>query len=100
MGIARQVVALCTLAAVQNAFANVTTDNVAWSVKHAGAASSEPQCAAYSQRPIAKISDKESGPTDPTAAGLKVLGTLAAMSALSIVAHDSGPGRNPCKAGF
>ncbi|APA85615.1 hypothetical protein BJG93_09605 [Paraburkholderia sprentiae WSM5005] len=88
------VAALGVLAASLPAFANTASDNVAWSAKPVVAASVQPECTAYSGR---QINDASLKPSDPITKTLKVVGTLAAMAAVSVASKTSPVARpNPC----
>jgi len=88
------VVALGTIAASVPAFANTASDNIVWSAKPAASMSRQPECTAYTHQPIAGTSDATS---DPLAKTLKVVGTMAALAAVSVATKattTSAP--NPC----
>ncbi|WP_341312998.1 hypothetical protein WN982_16495 [Paraburkholderia sp. IMGN_8] len=89
------VVALGTIAAGVPAFANTASDNIVWSAKQPSATMiGQPECTAYTHQPIAGTSDATS---DPLAKTLKVVGTMAALAAVSVATKattTSAP--NPC----
>jgi hypothetical protein len=87
--------ALGILATSLPALANTASDNVAWSAKPAVAASVQPECTAYSGRQISATSETTA---DPLVRALKVAGTLAATSALSVATKASNAAApNPCR---
>ncbi|RAS23129.1 hypothetical protein [Paraburkholderia bryophila] len=86
-------VALGLLAASLPVLANTASDNVVWSARPVAATSAQPECTAYTGRPIAN----PDASTDPLTRTLKVAGTMAAVGAVSAATKAGGqPGPNPC----
>ncbi|NYH22308.1 hypothetical protein [Paraburkholderia bryophila] len=85
--------ALGVLAASLPALANTAADNVVWSARPVAAVGAQPECTAYTGRQIANPNDS----TDPLTKTLKVVGTMAAVGAVSAATKAGGqPGPNPC----
>jgi hypothetical protein len=79
--------ALGMRAASLPASANTASDNIAWSA--------QPGCTAYTGRQIKATGDTTS---DPLVKALKVAGTLAATSALTVATKaGSAAAPNPCR---
>ncbi|PQV52526.1 hypothetical protein [Paraburkholderia sp. BL21I4N1] len=86
-------VAFGLLAASLPALANTAVDNVVRSARPVAAVSVQPECTAYTGRQIVNTNDS----TDPFIKTLKVVGTMAAVGAVSAATKaGSQPAPNPC----
>jgi hypothetical protein len=92
------VCALGVLAASLPALANTASDNIVWSARPVAKVSTQPECTAYSGRPIAATDNSNDTKTDPLAKMLKVAGTLAGVAAVAVTTKaTSVEGPNPCR---
>ncbi|MFM0704709.1 hypothetical protein [Paraburkholderia sediminicola] len=77
------------------AFANTASDNIVWSTRPVAAVSTQPECTAYTHR---QVSDSGDTASDPLTKTLKVVGTIAALSAVAVATKaTSTMAPNPCR---
>jgi hypothetical protein len=76
------------------AYANTASDNIVWSARPVATVSAQPECTAYTHRQVAGTGDTAS---DPLTRTLKVVGTIAALSAVSVATKaTSTAAPDPC----
>ncbi|CAE6812277.1 hypothetical protein R70006_05815 [Paraburkholderia domus] len=75
-------------------FGNTASDNIVWSARPVAAVSTQPECTAYTHRQVSSSGDTASDPLTKT---LKVVGTIAALSAVAVATKaTSTMAPNPC----